>query len=405
MMFRSLRIAVIALRRHQLRTGLTTLSISVGIAAVMCIVALGEGSRAQVQQLIDEMGEDFIWIEAGDRNIGGVRTGARGARTLVVEDAEAIVDSVPDVVACSPQVDGREQLIAGNMNWNTRYQGVNEHFFEIRRWRMASGVPFSRYDVQNDARVVVLGGVVAERLFGDEDPVGKEFRMGRFPYKVVGVLQRKGASRAGIDRDDAVIVPYTTVRQFLNGRYWLDDIVCLVGSPDVMERAESQIVTLLRARHELTDEEPDDFDIRRPLEALELRAETTRRMTMMLTGIAAVSLVVGGIGIMNIMLVSVTERTYEIGLRLAVGARIADIRHQFLTEAALLGIAGGVIGVLGGYSASAILSASYGWNTASAGETAMLALVIAAGAAVVFGYYPAHRASLLDPVDALRAEV
>jgi putative ABC transport system permease protein len=405
MFFLSLRIAGNALRRHQLRTALTTLSISVGIAAVMCIVALGEGGRAQVQQLIDDMGEDFIWIEAGDRNVGGVRTGARGARTLVVEDAGAIVESVPDVMACSPQVDGREQLIAGNMNWNTRYQGVSEHFFEIRRWRMASGVPFSAYDVQNAERVAVLGGVAAERLFGDEEPVGRTFRMGLFPYKVVGVLQRKGMSRAGIDRDDAVIVPHTTARQFLNGRYWLDDIVCLVQSPEVMERAEAHIVTLLRARHDLTGEDPDDFDIRRPLEALELRAETARRMTMMLTGIASVSLIVGGVGIMNIMLVSVAERTYEIGLRMAMGARMGDIRHQFLTEAALLGMAGGVIGVLGGYAASAFLSASYGWNTAASAETAMLAVAIAAGAAIVFGYYPAHHASMLEPVDALRAEV
>jgi putative ABC transport system permease protein len=404
-MLRSLAIALTALGRHPLRTALTTLSISVGIAAVMCIVALGEGSRQQVQELIADMGEDFIWIEAGGRNIGGVWTGSRGARTLVVEDAEAIVASVPDIVACSPQVDGREQVIAAARNWNTRYQGVNADFFEIRRWATVRGAPFSQYDLESAARVAVLGSVVAERLFGEEDPVGKTFRLGRYPYRVVGVLERKGASRTGLERDDAVILPHTTARRYLDGRYWLDDIVCSVRSPEVVVRAESQLVPLLRFRHGLDFEDEDDFDIRRPLEALELRAETTRRMTMMLTAIAAVSLVVGGVGIMNIMLVSVTERTYEIGLRLAVGATMGAIRQQFVTEAALLGLAGGTIGVIAGYTASAFLSSAYGWEASASTDIAVLAVAIAGAAAVVFGYYPAHRASSLDPVNALRAEV
>jgi putative ABC transport system permease protein len=404
-MVRSLSIALTALRRHPLRTALTTLSIGIGIAAVMCIVALGEGSRAQVQSLIDDMGEDFIWIEAGDRNIGGVRTGARGARTLVVEDAAAIVATIPDVVACSPQVDGREQAIAGARNWNTRYQGVSPDFFEIRRWWPVAGVPFSQFDMDSAARVAVLGSAVAERLFEGENPIGATIRLGRFPYTVVGVLQRKGASRTGLERDDAVILPYTTVRRYLNGRFWLDDIVCTVTSPAVVDRAETQIVSLLRFRHELDDEDPDDFDVRRPVEALELRAETTRRMTTMLTSIAAVSLIVGGVGIMNIMLVSVSERTYEIGLRLAVGATVGAIRQQFLTEAALLGVAGGATGVLAGWAASAGLASLYDWPAAGSVETALLAVSIAGGAAVVFGYYPASRASNLDPVNALRSEV
>ena len=404
-MFRSLSVALRALRRHPLRTSLTVLGISVGIAAVICIVTLGAGSRAQVQCLSEDMGEDFIWIEAGDRNIGGVRTGARGARTLVVEDAEAIVESIPDILACSPQVDGREQAIVASRNWNTRYQGVSHDFFEIRRWRLAAGVPFSEFDEAGAARVAVLGSVVAERRFGDEDPIGAAFRFGRFPYRVTGVLQRKGASRTGLERDDAVILPITTVQRYLDGRPWLDDIVCAARSPEVVERAESQIIPLLRFRHDLGDEDPDDFDIRRPLEALELRAETTRRMTMMLSAIAAVSLIVGGVGIMNIMLVSVTERTYEVGLRMAVGATMGAIRQQFVTEAALLGLAGGAIGVLAGWSVSALLASTYGWHAIPSTETAVIAVAVAGGAAMLFGYYPAHRASLMDPVDALRAEM
>jgi putative ABC transport system permease protein len=404
-MFRSISIALRALGRHPLRTTLTILSISVGIAAVICIVAIGEGSRQQVQRLIDDMGEDFIWIEAGDRNIGGVRTGARGARTLVVEDAKAIVASIPDVAACSPQVDGREQAISGSRNWNTRYQGVSPDFFEIRRWWPVAGVPFSQFDMDSAARVAVLGSIVAERLFEGENPIGATFRFGRFPYKVIGVLERKGASRTGLERDDAVILPYTTVRRYLNGRDWLDDIVCTVTSPNVVDRAEAQIVSLLRFRHELDSEDEDDFDIRRPVEALELRAETTRRMTTMLTAIASVSLIVGGVGIMNIMLVSVTERTYEVGLRMAVGATMGAIRQQFVTEAALLGFVGGACGVLAGWSASAVLATAYGWHASASTETAVIAVAIAGGAAIVFGYYPAHRASLMDPVDALKAEV
>jgi len=393
-----------ALGRNRLRTGLTTLAIGIGIAAVITTVALGAGSTAQVQQQIDDLGEDFIWIEAGSRNLGGVRTGARGARTLTAEDAAALERTVPEVWACSPQLTGREQLIVGNQNWNTNYRGVAASYFAIRRWKLGGGAFFTDRDVQDRARVVVLGSVVAERLFGSEPAVGRALRLGRFPYVVAGVLQPKGTSRGSVDRDDAVFLPYTTAQQNINGQTWVDDVMCAVQSPAHLERAEFQIAALLRARHDIPPGGTDDFALRKPLETLELRATAMRTMARMLIAIGAVSLVVGGVGIMNIMLVSVTERTREIGVRLAIGARVRDIRLQFLLEALALGLMGGFVGVAIGWLTSVLLAGGFGWSLTISIEATAVALGVAIGSGVIFGYYPAHHASQLDPIVALRAE-
>jgi putative ABC transport system permease protein len=408
-MFRaSFRTAFGALRRNRLRTLLTTLSISIGIAAVICVVALGAGSTAQVTQQIDNLGEDFLWIEPGSFNAGGVRSGWGGRRSLRVEDAFAIEATAPDVEACSPITEGREQLVAATQNWNTRYQGVAPSFFHIRRWTVQAGALFNEVDVEQANKVVVLGQVVAERLFGEEvgqtDPIGQTIRLGRAPFIVVAVLQSKGASRAYVDRDDGVFVPYTTAMQSLNRRTWIDDIMCSVPDHDNMDRAEFMTSQVLRVNHGMIDEAEDDFAIRKPTESLEMRAATMRTMTMMLMAIASVSLVVGGVGIMNIMLVSVTERTREIGLRLAVGAKMSDIRLQFLVEAAVLGVLGGAVGVAGGWLGSQFLQRQWGWPVLVSSEAAFVAVACAAGAALVFGYYPAHQASALDPIDALRTE-
>ena len=403
-MFSALWTAAGALGRNRLRTALTTLSISIGIAAVMSTLALGAGSAAQIEQQIANIGEDFIWIEAGSVNVGGLRSGSRGARTLTADDADAIEETVAQVRGCSPQISGRDQVIAGNMNWRTNYRGVDPTYFSIRRWPVQAGTVFTDYDLRQAARVAVLGAIVAERLFGDEPAVGRQFRMGRFVFRVIGVLQPKGMSRGSVDRDDALFVPYTTARRNLNRQHWVDDVMCAVASPDQLLSAEQQILSLLRLRHDIPPGGEDDFEIRKPIESIEMRATATRTMAQMLVAIGAVSLIVGGVGIMNIMLVSVTERTREIGVRLAIGARMRDIRLQFLLEAATLGIMGGVLGVAIGFFVANVLADALGWPVVISQDGTVVALLIAIGSGLLFGYYPAHQASQLDPIEALRAE-
>ena len=322
MSFVVIHMAVAALRRNGLRTTLAILGVGIGIAAVIATAALGGGSAARVQQQLDALGDNFIWIRNGSRNIGGVRTGSGGGRTLTADDATAIAASVPDITLCSPRVTGREQIIIGNQNWNTTYQGVVPAFFEIRRRRATLGTLFNAYDIAHNARVVVLGQTVAEQLFGDTNPVGRSVRIGRFMYQILGVLEAKGSGRGGLDRDDAMFVPFPTAQRLLERERWVNDIMCSASSPGVLPHAEAQAVALLRERHELDDDEPDDFELQDPTEMLQMRARTVETMSLLLTAIGSVSLVVGGIGIMNIMLVSVAERRREIGVRLAIGARV-----------------------------------------------------------------------------------
>jgi putative ABC transport system permease protein len=323
---------------------------------------------------------------------------------LTAEDADVLAATVPAITMCSPLVSGREQLVSSGRNWNTRYQGVLPAFFEIRRRGASEGTLFSEADETHAARVLVLGEVVARELFGDESPLGRTVRMNRFPFQVIGVLAARGTERGGVDRDDVAFVPFSTAGRSLDRRDWVSDVMCAVSTPEALDAAEADAVAVLRERHHLDEEEPDDFQIQRPIEALEMRASAARTMTVTLTAIGAVSLVVGGVGIMNIMLVAVTERKREIGLRLAVGARLRDIRWQFLVEAVTIGLAGGVCGIGLGWLGASILSSTFGWEAIVTREVVMLATVSALIAALVFGYYPAHRASLLDPIEALRIE-
>ena len=404
MTFTLVRVVLSSLVRNGLRTSLTILGIAIGIAAVICTAAIGAAGTVRVQQQIDALGEDFLWIRAGSQRVAGARTGFGGAQTLVPDDAGAIETSIEGVTACSPQVGGREQLVVAGRNWNTQYRGVYPSFFEIRKRTLAAGTWFTNYELTGAARVLVLGMAASERLFGAENPVGRIVRMGRFPYQIIGVLDSRGSSRGGVDRDDVVFLPLTTAKKTIDRRDAVTDIMCAVSSPEAMARVEAGVVALLRARHRLGEGAPDDFQIQRPVETLQLRARSAQAMTAMLTAIGAVSLVVGGVGIMNIMLVSVTERKREIGIRLAIGARARDVRWQFLLEAAAIGLIGGIVGVGVGWAAANILSSNFGWPTVILADVVATAVATAVGAGLVFGYYPAHRASNLDPMEAIRTE-
>jgi putative ABC transport system permease protein len=404
-LFLALRIALSALVRHRLRTVLTILGITVGISAVICTVALGEGSAALIQQQMLNLGDNFIWIENGSRNVGGVRTGARGAEKLSVEDSAAIVAEVPAVVRCSPNVDGRVQIIHGNQNWYTRYLGVSPDYLLIKAWPVAEGVSFADEDVKARARVAVIGRTVADMLFGEDDPIGQPVRMNGQVFTVVGVLKTRGQSTGGQDQDDTVFLPYSTVMHYINNRAThVDDIMCSAATADAIPVAQQDITDLLRLRHRIPDDGNNDFTLRAPEDSIRLQQDSAQTMSLMLSAIASVSLLVGGIGVMNIMLVSVAERTREIGLRMAIGARERDVRTQFLVEAFVLGVGGGAAGVTFGLAASHLFAGAYGWPMVVSPQTILIAVAFAATVGVVFGYYPARHAASLDPIDALRIE-
>ncbi len=404
MLFRLIDMALSALRRNRMRTALAILGVGIGIAAVIATAALGGGGASRVQAQLDALGDNFIWIRAGNRNIGGVRTGSGGARTLTVEDAAALAAEVPEITKCSPRVNGREQIIIGNENWNTTYQGVSPDYFEVRKRTAALGTLFNDYDETHNARVVVLGPTVAEQVFNGDNPVGRSVRIGRFVYQVLGVLQTKGVGGGGVDRDDAMFIPISTARRLLERHPWINDIMCSASSATMLPVAEQKAAELLRERHELYGEDPNDFELQDPTAWLEMRARTTETLRLLLTAIGSVSLVIGGIGIMNIMLVSVTERRREIGARMAVGARVRDIRWQFLFEAAAIGTCGGLAGIGLGIVASWLLGQYYDAPVVVSGRLIAAVTAAAVGAGLLFGYLPAHRASALDPIEALRAE-
>ena len=333
-----------------------------------------------------------------------MRTGTRGTKTLTLLDAKAIQDSVPLIKKMSPHVDDHLQVIYGNQNWYTSYRGVSPEYLDIRRWGIAKGGPFTQQDVDNLADVCLLGQTVVDRLFGSEDPVGKTIRVKNLPFRVIGVLEMKGLSATGFDQDDTIVIPYTTAQKKIKGIDWLDDIWCSAISPQAILPAQDQVSRLLRQRHHLRFDEPDDFNIRHPEDILQAQVAASQTFTLMLASIASVSLLVGGIGIMNIMLVSVTERTREIGVRMAVGATERDVRRQFLSEALVLSLIGGALGVLAGAIGTALLSTALEWPTAVPPVAIVVAVLFSVGIGLFFGYYPARKASCLDPIEALRYE-
>jgi putative ABC transport system permease protein len=383
---------------------LTVLGITIGIGAVICVVAIGKAGQAQVERQLANLGDNFVWIEAGGRAVNGRRTGSHSTKTLTVADALAIRQQIPLIKLVSPNVDGSVQVVYGDQNWYTGYRGVSPEYFAIKRWDVAQGAVFTADDVDRAAGVCVIGRTVQRQLFGAADPVGKVIRVGSMPCRVVATLQPKGLSLSGQDQDDTVLMPYTTVMKKIKGVSWLDDILASAVSQSVVKLAGQQAAALLRDRHHLLPEEGDDFNIRNPEDVIQAQLEASRTLSILLVAIASISLIVGGIGIMNVMLVSVTERTREIGVRVSVGATEEAIQLQFLGESVMLSLLGGAAGVVLGVAGSVFVGRGLGWPMQVSVEGVILAAAFSVAVGVFFGYYPARKASLLDPIEALRYE-
>ncbi|MDW7981050.1 MAG: ABC transporter permease, partial [Verrucomicrobiales bacterium] len=359
----TIRIALRALRRNKLRTALTMLGIIIGVAAVIAMVGIGQGAKAQVESQIASMGQNVILIFSGSVTRSGIHTGWGSAGTLTVEDAEAIRREIPGVIAVSPEVRSGSQIAAGNQNWFTQVLGESPDYFQIRQWPVVEGAPFTEQDVRSANKVAVIGKTIADQLFPGEDPLGQIVRIRNVPFVVVGVLAPKGLSMMGQDQDDVIIIPFTSAMKRVQGVTTLRAILVQVAKPTMLPVAQQQITELLRQRHKIGPGRDDDFTVRTQLEIAEMATATARTMTTLLGAIASVSLIVGGIGIMNIMLVSVTERTREIGIRMAVGARARDILLQFLIEAVTLSVIGGLLGIALGIGASNLLASKMNWPT------------------------------------------
>ena len=396
-----IQIALQALMRNKMTSGLAMLGICFGVGAYVCSVSIGKGASRQIQAQIEGLGVNMIWIEAGSRNVNGVRTGTHGDNSLTVQDVMAIQSQVQLVANTSPNVDARVQVIRGNHNWSTRVRGVAPSYLPIRRLGLAQGSCFGDEDVTRAANVCVLGRTVVDQLFGDENPVGQTIQLRHLACRVAGVLEAKGVSPSGQDQDDYVIMPFTTVQKKIMGITWVDDIMCSAVAPWAIQAAEDDIAALLRERHHLRDGEEDDFNLRHPTSVLEAGEEAQRIMTLLLASIASVALTVGGIGVMNIMLASVTERTREIGIRRAVGARRRHIMGQFLVEALTLTLIGGAIGILLGVAGSGVIGRLAAWPMAIEPVAVVVAFGFAALVGIIFGAYPAFIATRLDPVEAL----
>ena len=399
-----IKVAFRALRRNKLRTALTMLGIIIGVGAVIAMVGIGNGAKAQVQARIAALGQNVIQLFAGSVNRGGVFSGFGGAGTLTVEDALAIGKEVPGVVAVSPEVRSGAQIIAGNNNWSTSVMGESVDYLTIRQWDLEEGVMFSDSDTRSAAKVCVLGKTVANSLFPDEDPVGKTIRIKNVPVKVLGVLKPKGASMFGSDQDDVIVVPYTTGMKRFAGVTMLRSINVQAATAEQIVEVQNGIADLLRQRHRIQQGRDDDFILRNQQEIAETQTAAMDTMTALLAGVAIISLIVGGIGIMNIMLVSVTERTREIGIRMAVGARGRDILLQFLIEAVALSSTGGLLGIALGIGGARLLTIIKQWPTLISADSIVIAFAFSAAVGVFFGFYPARKASQLDPIDALRYE-
>ena len=400
----TVRTALRALLRNKLRTLLTMLGMIIGVGAVIAMVSIGNGAKTQIEAQIASMGQNVVLVFSGSSSRGGARSGWGGSGTLTVDDADAIQREVPGVTILSPEVHTHAQVAAGNQNWFTTVQGGAREYFDIRQWPIVAGSPFTEQDVHSAGKVAVIGKTIADQLFPGEDPLGQVIRVRNVPFIVVGMLRPKGLSVQGQDQDDLMIVPYTSIMKRVQRVTTLGSIIVQTAKPTLLAPVQQQIVELLRQRHKIVPPKDDDFTVRTQQEIAEMATAQSKTMTSLLAGVAVISLIVGGIGIMNIMLVSVTERTREIGIRMAIGARGRDILLQFLVEAVTLGVIGGIVGVGAGVFASKVIAAKQNWSALIPPEWVLYAFFFSAAVGIFFGFYPARKASQLDPIDALHYE-
>ena len=403
----TIKISLRSLRVNKMRSGLTMLGIIIGVGAVITMLAVGAGARERIAAQISSMGSNLLIILPGSTTSGGVRMGGGTQPTLSMGDADAIQRECPAVQSVAPIQNGTAQVIYGSLNWSTGIVGTTPALLEVREWQLAAGRPFTYDDVRSAAKVCLLGQTVVDNLFGGIDPMGQNIRIKNVPFNVLGILDRKGQSPNGQDQDDTIYVPVTTAQKKIFGTSFpgmVRTIMVKAKSAEDLAAAEKQIKELLRQRHRMGPKQDDDFTVRNLTQAMQAAEESTKVMTLLLGAIASVSLLVGGIGIMNIMLVSVTERTREIGIRMAIGARTWDIRLQFIIEALILSLIGGIIGIAAGISASELISVFAGWITIMNVSSIFLSFGFSGFIGIFFGFYPAYKASLLDPIEALRYE-
>jgi putative ABC transport system permease protein len=399
-----LRIAMRALARNKLRSALTMLGIIIGVAAVIAMVSVGQGAQQQAQQQIAAMGSNVLFVGAGTISRGGMHMGWGATKTLVYDDMTAILKECPAIKSAAPGGMSSGQVVFGNDNWATRLTGTEPQYFDVKIWPFQEGTSFTQGDVEAATNVAVIGETVRKNLFGATDPLGQTIRINNLPFKVVGVLESKGTSPMGDDQDDTIVVPITTLQKKISGQDWLRWIMVSAISREASFAAQQQITSLLRDRHRIRAGQDDDFFVRNLADYAQLADQQSQLFTVLLASIASISLIVGGIGIMNIMLVSVTERTREIGIRMAIGATEGDVQQQFLIEAIVLSLIGGAAGIGLGMGASYMITNTLGWPVLVSTKAIAAAALFSAAVGIFFGFYPARKAARLDPIEALRYE-
>ncbi|HKI78272.1 MAG TPA: ABC transporter permease [Ignavibacteriaceae bacterium] len=396
--------AIISIAKNKMRSLLTMLGIIIGVGAVLVMVAIGQGAQSQIESQINSLGTNLVIIYPGAARTSGVSMGAGSFTRLTLEDVDLVKKNAVTVSGVSPVIRTGAQLIGGSGNWNTGVYGVSPDYLEIRAWNLASGDFFSETDVRAQNKVCVIGQTILKNLFADQDPVGQQLRIRNVPFKIIGVLTEKGQNANGQDQDDVVLAPYTTVQYRLSGFRFIGQILCSALTAKTIPQTEEELSSLMRQSHKIQPGEDDDFTIRNQTDIAEAAQSTTDVLTTLLASIAGISLIVGGIGIMNIMLVSVTERTREIGIRMAIGARGSDILTQFLVEATLLSLGGGIIGIIIGIVATKLVNDLYGWYTSLSVLTMLISFGFSGLVGIFFGFYPARKAAALNPIDALHFE-